>query len=163
MNGQRSSRTSKFSQSLCTLSFIPSVSRTEHRRERTNTHLPRFLGPEPTRSEDFSRDKMNTTSLLLNNTTLPSPSSTKSTRPVLRHSRTSSRDSTGWYLDHDTPTLEDFAMRAQTLAKRMERYQNQCATNIVMALMRPTPVVLLLLNPLAIVLWVVVAVAWAFR
>jgi hypothetical protein len=82
-------------------------------------------------------------------------------RPTLRHSRTSSRDSTGWYLDHDTPTLEDFATRAQTMAKRIERYQSQCATNVVMALIGPTPIMMLLVfNPLAILLWVVVGVVW---
>lgn len=65
-----------------------------------------------------------------------------------------STDSTGWYLDTDTPSLKDFEVRAQTFAKRLEKYANRCATNVVMGLMSPAAVVLFVFNPIMLVLMV---------
>jgi hypothetical protein len=58
-------------------------------------------------------------------------------------------------------TLDDFAHRLNTTTKRIERWQGACAQNVVMALMRPTPIVLFLFNPVSLVLWGLVVV-WYF-
>jgi hypothetical protein len=126
---------------------------------------------------------MNTTSLFLtgrpaatltilsspiksNSTTLPSnpsttPTSTPSSSPRIRprQLRRVSTDSTGWYLDADTPSLKDFEVRAQTYAKRLERFASRCATNVVMGLMSPAAVVLFVFNPIMLVLTVLVLIA----
>lgn len=57
-------------------------------------------------------------------------------------------------------TLDDFAQRLNTMLGRFEQWQGQCAKNVVMALFSPTPVVLFVFNPLALMLWVVLAVCW---
>jgi hypothetical protein len=80
-----------------------------------------------------------------------------------------STDSTGWYLDADTPSLKDFEVRAQTYAKRLERFASRCATNVVMGLMSPAAVVLFVFNPIMLVLIVLLLIAalsgrvWAGR
>ena len=125
---------------------------------------------------------MNTTSLFLtgrpaatlsilsspvrSNQTLPStpsttPTSTPSSSPRIRprQLRRVSSDSTGWYLDADTPSLKDFEVRAQTYAKRLERFASRCATNVVMGLMSPAAVVLFVFNPIMLVLMVLVLIA----
>ncbi|KAM0717247.1 hypothetical protein Q7P37_007099 [Cladosporium fusiforme] len=79
-----------------------------------------------------------------------SPSSSPRLRP--RHLRRTSSDSTGWYLDADTPSLRDFEQRAQTFAKRLEKFASQCATNVVMGLLSPAAVALVLFNPVMLVL-----------
>jgi hypothetical protein len=85
-----------------------------------------------------------------------SPSSSPRLRP--KHLRRVSSDSTGWYLDADTPSLKDFEIRAGTLAKRLEKFANRCATNVVMGLMSPACVVLFVFNPVMLVLMVLVGV-----
>nr|OQO20990.1 hypothetical protein B0A51_13005 [Rachicladosporium sp. CCFEE 5018] len=96
----------------------------------------------------------------LANLSIVAPRSTKpNARPGLSRS-----GSSGWYDTTDAPTLEDFASQAQTWAKRIERYQQRCATNVVMALIGPTPVTLLVFNPLSLLLWlVVVLLVWWLR
>jgi hypothetical protein len=43
----------------------------------------------------------------------------------------------------------------------LEIYQGRCAQNIVMALLRPTPLVLFLFNPICLLLvWLCVVVWW---
>lgn len=86
-----------------------------------------------------------------------SPSSSPRIRP--RQLRRVSSDSTGWYLDADTPSLKDFEVRAQTLAKRLEKFANRCATNVVMGLMSPAAVVLFIFNPIMLVLMVLMLIA----
>jgi len=56
--------------------------------------------------------------------------------------------------------LDDFARRLETRVKRFEIWRGKSAQNVVMALMRPTPVVLFLFNPIALVLWVVLLIWW---
>jgi hypothetical protein len=88
-------------------------------------------------------------------TTTPTPPNTPTSSPALRtkhHLRRNSSNSTGWYLDADTPTLQDFEARAQTLVKRLEKFVNRCATDFVMGLMSPAAVVLILFNPVMLVL-----------
>ncbi|KAM0712751.1 hypothetical protein Q7P35_000198 [Cladosporium inversicolor] len=125
---------------------------------------------------------MNTTSLFLtgrpaatlsilsppvkSNQTLPTtpsttPTSTPSSSPRSRprQLRRVSTDSTGWYLDADTPSLKDFEVRAQTYAKRLERFASRCATNVVMGLMSPAAVVLFVFNPIMLVLVVLILTA----
>jgi hypothetical protein len=95
------------------------------------------------------------------NTPSTTPQTSPSSSPRLRpkHLRRVSSDSTGWYLDADTPSLKDFEIRAGTLAKRLEKFANRCATNVVMGLMSPAAVVLFLFNPVMLVLMVVMLVA----
>jgi hypothetical protein len=87
-------------------------------------------------------------------TTTPTPPNTPTSSPALRpkHLRRISSDSTGWYLDADTPSLQDFEARAQTLVKRFEKFANRCATNVVMGLMSPAAVVLIVFNPIMLAL-----------
>jgi hypothetical protein len=85
------------------------------------------------------------------------PSSSPRIRP--RQLRRVSTDSTGWYLDADTPSLKDFEVRAQTYAKRLERFASRCATNVVMGLMSPAAVVLFVFNPIMLVLMVLLLIA----
>ena len=117
---------------------------------------------------------MNTTSLVLNGRTavsiaqLPerqratlttlSPS-TKARRPAPAK-RQLSRDSPGWYNTEDGMTLDDFAKRLNTTLSRIEQFQSRCAQNVVMALMRPTPLVLFVFNPICLIVWVVLLVWW---
>lgn len=87
-------------------------------------------------------------------TTTPTPPNTPTSSPALRPKqlRRISSDSTGWYLDADTPSLQDFEARAQTLVKRVEKFANRCATNVVMGLMSPAAVVLIVFNPIMLLL-----------
>jgi hypothetical protein len=98
----------------------------------------------------------NTTTSSQSTTPTSSPSSSPRLRP--KHLRRVSSDSTGWYLDADTPSLKDFEIRAGTLAKRLEKFANRCATNVVMGLMSPAAVVLFVFNPVMLVLMVLVGV-----
>lgn len=88
------------------------------------------------------------------------PGSIKSrpTRPT--HSRQSSRDSPGWYNTDGGMTLDDFAKRLDTTLSRVEQWQGRCAQNVVMALMRPTPIVLLVFNPISVILYIVLVCWW---
>ncbi|KXL45137.1 hypothetical protein M433DRAFT_124 [Acidomyces richmondensis BFW] len=118
---------------------------------------------------------MNTTSLILNGRTAanlllserqkaivatlyarrplnPSSGRSKTCRQV--------RDSPGWYNTQDNLTLEDIARRLETRISRFEQWRSTCAQSIVMALMRPTPVVLFLFNPVAMMLWVTILCWW---
>lgn len=136
---------------------------------------------QPSSPADRPAD-MNTTSLFLtgrpaatlsilsppvkSNQTLPTtpsttPTSTPSSSPRSRprQLRRVSTDSTGWYLDADTPSLKDFEVRAQTYAKRLERFASRCATNVVMGLMSPAAVVLFVFNPIMLVLVVLILTA----
>ena len=75
-------------------------------------------------------------------------------------SRQPSWDRSKWYNETDNPTLDDFARRLETTAKRIEHWQSACATNIVMALLRPTPVALFVFNPVSLFLLVVMLITW---
>jgi hypothetical protein len=103
----------------------------------------------PSSSTSYPTTKITTTT-----TTTPTPPNTPTSSPAIRpkHLRRISSDSTGWYLDADTPSLQDFEARAQTLIKRLEKFANQCATNVVMGLMSPAAVVLIVFNPIMLVL-----------
>lgn len=57
-------------------------------------------------------------------------------------------------------TLDDFAKRLNTTISKFEQWQSRCAQNVVMALMRPTVVVLFVFNPISLLLWVVLMVWW---
>jgi hypothetical protein len=89
------------------------------------------------------------------------PTSTPSSSPRIRprQLRRVSTDSTGWYLDADTPSLKDFEIRAQTYAKRLERFTSRCATNVIMGLMSPAAVVLFVFNPIMLVMMVLLLIA----
>ncbi|KJY01948.1 hypothetical protein TI39_contig269g00014 [Zymoseptoria brevis] len=71
-------------------------------------------------------------------------------------------NSSGWYTPNENNlTLEDFAKRLKTRSKRLEIWQGRCAQNIVMALLRPTPLVLFLFNPVCLLMvWICVMVWW---
>jgi hypothetical protein len=106
-------------------------------KSKSNTKHP-LLSSSPTRTS-----------------TTPTPPNTPTSSPADRtkhHLRRISSNSTGWYLDADTPTLQDFEARAQTLVKRLEKFANRCATDFVMGLMSPAAVVLILFNPVMLVL-----------
>lgn len=90
--------------------------------------------------------------------TTPSSPSPSTKRPP--HKRHPSRDSPGWYNTEDGMTLDDFAQRLNTTLSRLEQYRGRCAQNLVMALMRPTPLVLFVFNPMSLVVWIVVGVVW---
>jgi hypothetical protein len=92
----------------------------------------------------------NTMTTKTTKTTPPTPPNTPTSSPALRpkHLRRISSDSTGWYLDAGTPSLQDFEARGQTLVKRCEKFANRCATNVVMGLMSPAAVVLIVFNPI---------------
>jgi len=125
----------------------------------------------------YSTDEMNTTSLILNGRTAATiflfPERQKATittlcrRQPLNPSssgrstpRRSLRDSPGWYNTQDNPSLEEIARKLETRLSRFEQWRSRCAQNIVMALMRPTPVVLFLFNPVAIMIWVAILSWW---
>ncbi|KAH9807838.1 hypothetical protein Tdes44962_MAKER06354 [Teratosphaeria destructans] len=84
--------------------------------------------------------------------------SSPSKRPQAR--RQVSRDSPGWYNTDGGMTLDDFAKRLDTYMSRFEQWQSKCAQNAVMALMRPTPIVLFLFNPISMLVWLLVAAVW---
>jgi hypothetical protein len=71
-----------------------------------------------------------------------------------------SRDSPGWYNTEGGMTLDDFAARLNSLIGKFEQWQGKCAQNVVMALMRPTPIALFVLNPIALVLWIALFAWW---
>jgi len=111
--------------------------RNPNNKSNSNTKHP-LLSSSPTRTS-----------------TTPTPPNTPTSSPALRtkhHLRRISSNSTGWYLDADTPSLQDFEARAQTLVKRLEKFASRCATNVVMGLMSPAAVVLILFNPVMLVL-----------
>ena len=56
--------------------------------------------------------------------------------------------------------MDDFAKRLNGVIGRFEQWQGRCAQNVVMALMRPTPMVLFVFNPISLMLWIVVLVWW---
>lgn len=118
---------------------------------------------------------MNTTSLLLNGRTATSISllperqaATLTTLTVRRqrpaHKRASpstpNRNSPGWYNTDGGLTLDDFARRLNTRISKFEQWQGRCAQNVVMALMRPTPVSLFLFNPMALLIYLGLVVWW---
>ncbi len=76
-------------------------------------------------------------------------------RPLYKRSSPSSSSSTssGWYDTARNPTLDDIAARLNTTLSRFEQWQSRCAQNVVMGLLGPTPVVLFVLNPAALVVW----------
>ena len=80
-------------------------------------------------------------------------------RPTYK--RRQSSDSPGWYNTEGGLTLDDFKNRLDTKLYRIEQWQNRCAQNSVMALMRPMPVVLFLCNPITVLIWLAVAV-WRY-
>ncbi|KAF2764987.1 hypothetical protein EJ03DRAFT_355292 [Teratosphaeria nubilosa] len=84
--------------------------------------------------------------------------SSPSKRPQAR--RQVSRDSPGWYNTDGGMTLDDFAKRMNTYMSRFEQWQSKCAQNVVMALMRPTPIVLFLFNPISMLVLLLVAAVW---
>jgi hypothetical protein len=77
-----------------------------------------------------------------------------------QHKRQYSRDSPGWYNTEGGMTLDDFAKRLNTNISKFEQWQGRCAQNVVMALMRPTPMVLFLFNPISLFIWILVALCW---
>lgn len=89
-----------------------------------------------------------------------STSSTSTIRPTSSHKRSRSKDNLSWYTPSENPTLEDFAERLNSLEKRVERFVSQCATNIVMALLRPTPMVLFFLNPVTLIAVIFMVIIW---
>lgn len=122
---------------------------------------------------------MNTVSLVLNGRTtadlaqLPEKQratittlfSTPPSSPLLGpkrppHKRQLSRDSPGWYNTEGGMTLDDFAERCKTTLSRCEWWVGRSGQNVVMALMRPTPLLLFFLNPVSIFLWVMVFLVW---
>lgn len=113
-------------------------------------------------TRDFSSISLPTLATFSNSahplTPLSGASSPKS-RPG--SSRRSSRDSPGWYNTDDNPTLDDFARRLETKMKKFEIWRGRSAQNVVMALMRPTPVVLFLFNPMMFLVWIVLLVSWS--
>nr|POE72389.1 hypothetical protein CFP56_12262 [Quercus suber] len=82
----------------------------------------------------------------------------KPSRPT--PSRQISRDSPGWYNTDGGMTLDDFAKRLNTTLSRFEQWQGRCAQNVVMALMRPTPIALLVFNPISVLLYVLLICWW---
>ncbi|KAF2723884.1 hypothetical protein K431DRAFT_301403 [Polychaeton citri CBS 116435] len=81
-------------------------------------------------------------------------------RPVLIR-RPTSRDSPGWYNTAEGLTLNDFADRNKTFLKRCEKYSSDCATGVVMALLSPTPTVLLIvLNPAVLIFGMLLGLYW---
>jgi hypothetical protein len=86
-----------------------------------------------------------------------SHSSTSTIRPSSNHKRS---DSSSWYNTSDNLTLEDFEARLENWEKRFERWVSTCTTNIVMALLRPTPLVLFLFNPVCLIAIVLVMMVW---
>ena len=60
-------------------------------------------------------------------------------------------------------TLDDFARRLDTTLSRLEQWQARCAQNMVMALMRPTPLIIFVFNPVCLMLWLALAVWWFVR
>ncbi|TKA38752.1 hypothetical protein B0A54_08716 [Friedmanniomyces endolithicus] len=83
-----------------------------------------------------------------------SPSTTSSS------STSSSSTSSGWYDTTHNPTLDDIAARLNTTLSRFEQWQSRCAQNVVMGLLGPTPVVLFVLNPVALAVWGVLLGWW---
>lgn len=82
-------------------------------------------------------------------------------KPRPSHVRRTSSNGLRWYNEPNTTTLEEYAARARTMMKRFEKYQGDCAKNIVMGLMSPAAVALFLFSPLWILLWIAVASYWA--
>lgn len=75
--------------------------------------------------------------------------------------RSSSNNSAGWYTNTENAlTLEEFGRRLNTRWKRFEIWQGRCAQNVVMALLRPTPLILFALNPVCLILYVLVGCWW---
>lgn len=91
---------------------------------------------------------------------LPSSPDSGTTTPSRRPGSSSSTPGTGWYNQENALTLDDYARRLNTASKRLEIWQGKCAQNVVMALMRPTPIVLFALNPICLILYVVLGVWW---
>ncbi|KAK1809180.1 hypothetical protein LTR12_016473 [Friedmanniomyces endolithicus] len=100
----------------------------------------------------------------------PNPSPTTTTpaprqRPPFKRSSpsttaSSSSTSSGWYDTTRNPTLDDIAARLNTTLSRFEQWQSRCAQNVVMGLLGPTPVVLFVLNPVALAVWGLVLGWW---
>ncbi|EMC91848.1 hypothetical protein BAUCODRAFT_152212 [Baudoinia panamericana UAMH 10762] len=89
------------------------------------------------------------------------PSSSSSPRkPAIKRTPTSTRDSPGWYNTEGGMTLDDFAARLNTTLSRFEQWQGKCAQSVVMALMRPTPIMLFVLNPVALMIWLALVGWW---
>jgi hypothetical protein len=114
----------------------------------TLTRTPTDLKRTPTMSRSGSRSSSR-----------DSASSSSTIRPG-SHRRTYSKDSSGWYNAEDNLTLEDFAARLDSMQGRVEQWISQCATNIVMALFRPTPLVLFLFNPVCLLFIAFMVVIW---
>lgn len=73
----------------------------------------------------------------------------------------SSLSKTGWYnSDPEHTSLEKITERLNTYAGRFERFLGLCANNIVMALFRPTPLVVFLFHPLLMIVWGILALCW---
>ena len=135
------------------ISFAPLLLHNLHSDSAMSTRTillrtPTDLNRTPTMSPSLSRSS--------------SISSTSTIRPGSRnsHKRSSSKDSSQWYNTTENMTLEDFADRLNTLEKRFERFVSQCATNIVMALLRPTPLVLFLFNPVCLIAIAMLVLCW---
>ncbi|KAF2165932.1 hypothetical protein M409DRAFT_23663 [Zasmidium cellare ATCC 36951] len=118
----------------------------------------------PSRRPFFAHARTMSSSSTISTITSPSLSSGTSTprRPGSSSSRTSTPGS-GWYNTENNPTLDDYARQLSTVSKKIEIWQGKCAQNVVMALMRPTPIVLFALNPICLILYVLVGVWWMAR
>lgn len=83
-----------------------------------------------------------------------------SVRPA--HLRRTSSNGPRWYYESNTTTLDEYAVRARTLVKRFEKYQGDCAKNVVMGLMSPAALALFVFSPLWILLWIGLVGYWMF-
>lgn len=114
----------------------------------------------PSRRALFARTRTMSASTI-SSSAPPSPALSGASTP--RRPGSSSKTSTpgsGWYNQENIPTLDDYARRLNTASKKIEIWQGKCAQNVVMALMRPTPIVLFALNPICLILYVVLGVWW---
>jgi hypothetical protein len=107
-----------------------------------------------------SLSALNTVNLAKFGSSPPSPTLSGASTP--RRPGSVRSNSSGWYTPNENNlTLEELAKRMNTRAKRLEIYQGRCAQNIVMALLRPTPLVLFLFNPICLMLvWLCVVIWW---
>ncbi|KXT09305.1 hypothetical protein AC579_2861 [Pseudocercospora musae] len=121
-------------------------------KERSTIRSPPALSPSPlasTRQPHFSFMRT-LTDMSMTSSLPPSPSLRPKSRP---HARKSSY-SPGWYTPNEYNfTLDDFARKLNTRSKKFEVWAGRCAQNVVMALFSPTPIVLFLFNPIALIVW----------
>lgn len=126
--------------------------------------------PTHTRSKTWSPIPIHFPAMSTGTLSRTSSSSSLTLRPSSRGSNASNSTiattiySTGWYnADEENMSLEKIAERLNTYAARFERFLGVCAQNIVMALFRPTPLLIFLLHPLLLIVWVGLGIWWVSR